>query len=108
MTTPLRWYHYLALFFAGSFLANAVPHFTNGVSGRPFPSPFASPPGQGESSPLINVLWGSFNIVAGYVLCRVSHFSIGRTRDPAVVFAGALLTAAMLANAFGAIYAAVP
>ena len=34
----MRWYHYLALFFAGAFLVNCVPHFTNGVSGRPFPS----------------------------------------------------------------------
>ena len=27
----MRWYHYLALFFAGAFLVNSVPHFTNGV-----------------------------------------------------------------------------
>src|SRR5678815_1820092 len=61
----MRWYHYLALFFAGAFLVNSVPHFTNGVSGRPFPSPFASPPGQGLSSPVVNVLWGSFNFIVG-------------------------------------------
>ena len=53
----MRWYHYVALFFAGAFLVNFVPHFTNGISGRPFPSPFASPPGQGMSSPLVNVLF---------------------------------------------------
>ena len=47
----MRWYHYMALFFAGALLVNCVPHFTNGVSGRPFPSPFASPPGQVPSSP---------------------------------------------------------
>ena len=35
----MRWYHYLALFFAGAFLVNSIPHFTNGISGRPFPSP---------------------------------------------------------------------
>ena len=36
----IKWYHYLAAFFAGFFLANAVPHFVHGVSGDPFPSPF--------------------------------------------------------------------
>ena len=28
----MRWYHYLALFFAGVFLANSVPHFRPLVS----------------------------------------------------------------------------
>ena len=100
----MRWYHYLALFFAGAFLANMVPHFTNGISGRAFPSPFADPPGQGESSPLVNVLWAGFNLVVGYVLCRVGRFDVRRTPDVAIVGAGMLLTAIMLANAFGAIY----
>ena len=40
----MKWYHYVTAFFAGMFLANAVPHFVNGVSGNPFPSPFADPP----------------------------------------------------------------
>ena len=44
----MRWYHYIAYFFGGAFLANAIPHFVNGVSGRPFQSPFASPPGEGS------------------------------------------------------------
>jgi hypothetical protein len=29
----MRWYHYLAYFFGGAFLANTVPHFVNGISG---------------------------------------------------------------------------
>jgi hypothetical protein len=41
----MKWYHYIAYFFGGAFLVNSVPHFTNGVSGRSFPSPFASPCG---------------------------------------------------------------
>ncbi len=45
----MRWYHYVAYFFGGAFLANAVPHFVNGVSGQPFQSPFAHPPGEGLS-----------------------------------------------------------
>ena len=32
----MRWYHYLAYFFGGAFLTNAVPHFINGVSATPF------------------------------------------------------------------------
>ena len=45
--------------------------------GRPFQSPFAKPPGQGLSSSTVNVLWGFFNIVIGYVLvCRVGDFDL--------------------------------
>lgn len=101
----MRWYHYVALFFAGAFLANTVPHFVQGISGRPFPSPFASPPGQGESSPLVNVLWGSFNLIVGYVLCRAGGFNVRRTRDAVIVGIGVILTAIMLANAFAPLYA---
>src|SRR3546814_8484117 len=64
----------LTYFFAGAFLVNGVPHFVQGVSGRGFPSPFANPPGQGESSAQTNVLWGAFNFVVGYALAwRVGH-----------------------------------
>jgi len=102
----MRWYHYLALFFAGAFLINSVPHFTNGISGRPFPSPFASPPGQGMSSPIINVLWGSFNVIVGIVLLRAGRFDSKKLVAMATVGAGGILTAVMLANAFGQVFAA--
>jgi hypothetical protein len=102
----MRWYHYIAYFFGGAFFANAVPHFTNGISGRPFPSPFASPPGQGLSSPTINVLWGTLNLVIGYLLvCRVGRFNLRSTRDVTVFALGWLLLALMLAQAFGAVVA---
>lgn len=71
----MKWYHYVAAFFAGAFLANAVPHFVQGISGDPFPSPFANPPGKGLSSPTINVLWACFNLFIGYVLLRISKVS---------------------------------
>jgi hypothetical protein len=73
--------------FGGAFLANAVPHFTNGVSGRRFPTPFASPPGKGQSSPMVNVLWGTLNLAVGYLLvchvlvCQVGEFHIRRMSD---------------------------
>jgi hypothetical protein len=102
----MRWYHYLALFFAGAFLVNSVPHFTNGISGRPFPSPFASPPGQGMSSPIINVLWGSFNFVVGIILLRAGRFDSKQLVALAIVGVGGILMAVTLANAFGQVFAA--
>ena len=101
----MRWYHYVAYFFGGAFFVNAVPHFTNGVSGRAFTSPFASPPGQGPSPAWVNVLWGTFNLVIGYLLvCRVGNFNLRRTRDVLIVGIGGVLMGVMLARAFGQIY----
>jgi hypothetical protein len=71
----IKWYHYIAAFFAGIFLANALPHFVNGISGNPFPSPFSNPPGKGLSSPLVNTMWAFFNFLIGYLLFRVSKIS---------------------------------
>jgi len=64
----LPWYVYVLQFVAGLFLANGVPHFVQGISGQAFQSPFASPPGIGESSPVVNVLWGFLNLVIGFAL----------------------------------------
>jgi hypothetical protein len=101
----MRWYHYVAYFFGGALVANAVPHFVNGISGRPFQSPFASPPGQGLSSATVNVLWGSFNLAVGYVLvCRVGSFELRQTRHVVVLGLGMLTMAVMLARAFGRFY----
>ena len=101
----MRWYHYLAYFFGGAFLVNAVPHFVNGVSGNPFPSPFASPPGEGLSSPLVNVLWGVFNLIIGYLLVgRVGQFDLRRTHHVLIVAVGGLLMAWQLARAFGRLH----
>jgi hypothetical protein len=98
----MRWYHYIAYFFAGAFLTNAIPHFVSGVSGSPFQSPFASPPGEGLSSSTINVLWGLFNVVIGYLLaCRVGSFELRRTRHVAIFGLGVLAMAVMLSRAFG-------
>jgi hypothetical protein len=98
----MRWYHYLAYFFGGAFLANTLPHFVNGISGSQFQSPFASPPGEGLSSSTVNVLWGFFNLVVGYLLvCRVGKFDLRNTRHVLVLAAGILFMSVMLARAFG-------
>jgi len=92
----MEWLHYLAYFFGGLFLTNAIPHFVSGVMGRPFQSPFAKPPGEGLSSSTVNVLWGFFNLVAGYLLvCRVGDFDLHSWADVgsfglAVLFMGLL------------------
>ena len=76
----MPWYHYLSYFFSGAFLANALPHLGNGLSGRPFQSPFAKPPGQGLSSSTVNVLWGCFNLAVAYgLILRVGVFSLRNT-----------------------------
>ncbi len=104
----MRWDHYVAYFFGGAFLANAVPHFANGISGQAFQSPFASPPGEGLSSSTVNVLWGFFNLAVGYVLvCRVGKFDLRDTRQVLVLGVGVLLMAVMLARAFGRFYGGV-
>jgi hypothetical protein len=98
----MSWYVYLAYFFAGVFLTNGIPHFVHGVSGKRFQGPFASPPGVGESSPLLNVVWGMVNFVIGYVLIfGVGNFTFGLTIDALVVIIGAVVTAIGLAWYFG-------
>jgi hypothetical protein len=98
----MRWYHYLSYFLGGAFLANAFPHFGNGVSGHAFQSPFATPPGEGLSSPVVNVLWGFLNLLIAYLLvCRVGNFELRRTRHVLVLGVGFLLMALMLARSFG-------
>jgi hypothetical protein len=81
-------YDYVAAFFAGMFLANVVPHFVHGISGDPFPTPFAKPPGRGLSSPTVNVLWALVNLVIGYVLVRAGHVSCANLAALVVFFAG--------------------
>ncbi len=101
----MQWYTYVAYFFGGAFLVNAVPHFTNGVSGRRFPTPFASPPGKGESSPTVNVLWGTLNLAIGYLLvCHVGEFNFHQTSGVLILGAGGLLMGMQLAGWFGRAY----
>jgi hypothetical protein len=98
----MPWYGYLLLFVSGLFLANGVPHFVHGMSGAPFQSPFATPRGVGESSPLVNVLWGFFNLVVGFVLLGCFYPSgEGALLGWGLFGAGALLIAVYLSLHFG-------
>jgi hypothetical protein len=98
----MKWYVYLAHFFAGVFLANGVPHFVQGISGRSFQSPFAYPPGKGLSPPIVNVVWGFVNFVIGYsLLAGIGPFVICLSFDALGVALGGLLISIILAWHFG-------
>jgi hypothetical protein len=96
----VKWNDYVACFFAGTFLADAVPHFVHGISGDRFPTPFAHPPGQGLSSPTMNVAWASFNLVVGYTLFRVGKVSRGHDSGLFVLFSGIAAISTVLSVQF--------
>lgn len=98
----MGWVDTVAYVFGGAFLANAVPHFTAGLMGRPFQTPFASPPGVGLSSSTVNAAWGFFNIVIAYLLiCRVGQFDLRANADVIAAGAGMLLLSLAMARRFG-------
>lgn len=101
----MRWNHYVAYFFGGTFLANFVPHFVNGVSGSPFQSPFAHPPGEGLSSSTVNVAWGLLNLLVAYLLLlRVGKLDLRQWPHFGAVAAGFVLMSLMLAHYFGRLH----
>jgi hypothetical protein len=81
---------YIAVFFAGAFLCNSLPHLACGLSGAPFPTPFAKPHGVGNSSPLVNFLWGAANFFAGLYLLQRHPVSVGLGIDFLVLLTGVL------------------
>jgi hypothetical protein len=99
-TKLVNWYDYIGCFFAGVFLANAVPHFVHGISGDRFPTPFASPPGRGLSSPAVNVFWALFNLIVGYILFRIEKVSSGDYSVLVVFFAGIIVISTWLSIHF--------
>jgi hypothetical protein len=102
MEQTIQWVHCAAYFFGAAFLTNAIPHFVSGLMGRPFQSPFAKPPGEGLSSSTVNVLWGSFNIVVGYLLIvRVGNFDLRSISDILASGLGMLSMSVMSARIFG-------
>lgn len=96
----MGWHNYVAAFFAGAFLANTVPHFVYGICGDRFPTPFSKPPGKGLSSPMVNVVWGLFNIVIGYILFRAGKIWGGDDLTLVVFFAGAVAMSVILSGNF--------
>ncbi len=98
----MHWYYYLSYFWGGVFFGNSIPHIGNGVSGRPFQSPFAKPPGQGLSSSRVNVFWGFANLAIAYVLiCHVGSFDLQNWWHVLAMGVGMLAISLNLAYGFG-------
>lgn len=90
------------LFISGLLLCNCLPHLAAGLRGERFPTPFSHPHGVGLSSPLLNFLWGSLNLVIGGYLLARGHASWGMPLPHwAVLLAGFLLTGCYAAIHFG-------
>jgi hypothetical protein len=101
----MKWLYLLSWFFGGSFPANAAPHWISGITGRPFQTPFAKPPGKGLSSSTVNVCWGILNAVVGYfLLFQVGHFEFRSTLDVAICGLCALLISLFSARHFGRVH----
>jgi hypothetical protein len=92
---------YLALFFAGAFLCNGIPHLVAGLQGAPFPTPFARPRGVGNSPPVVNFLWGLFNLLVGGWLWSLYPVRPGPFPGFVVLVLGALVLGLYLAWHFG-------
>lgn len=99
----LHWRRALAAFGAGVFLANVIPHFVAGVTGQLFPTPFASPPGVGLSSPLVNVIWALMNLLIGYALLRAGRVAPAHRGSMIALFLGISGVAIALSVHFGAV-----
>lgn len=85
---------------AGALLVNAVPHGVAGLVGRPFPSPFADPPGVGLSGRVANLVWSAANAALGVSLLRGHD---GSVRERTVVVVSGAATAVALVGYFGSL-----
>jgi hypothetical protein len=98
----MSWNHYVSYFFGGIFFANAIPHWVSATLGRPFQSPFARPSGEGLSSSTVNMVWGAFNLVVGYLLVfQVGTFDLHDLACVAPALLGAFAISLFAARHFG-------
>jgi hypothetical protein len=94
----------LIYFFSGAFFINGLPHFIQGICGNTFQTPFATPPGVGESSSVANVIWGAFNFLVSYAFfVYAGPFSLGFNLDAISFILGCFLLAVILSMHFGKI-----
>lgn len=90
----------LLLFLAGALFCNSEPHLASGLRGDSFPTPFARPRGVGQSSPLVNFLWGAANLFGGIALSgRI--FAVEVPWGYVAMVAGFLVMGTYLALHFG-------
>ncbi|HWE46500.1 MAG TPA: hypothetical protein VG407_10775 [Caulobacteraceae bacterium] len=94
----------VAYFFGGAFLMNTLPHLVSGVMGRRFPSPFAKPPGKGQSSALTNFFWGFANLIVGYLLvAHVGDFDVRNWEHVGALGLGMFLIGLLTASHFSSL-----
>jgi hypothetical protein len=86
---------YVLSFLSGLLLANGIPHFVNGISGRDFHRPSLGRFARKVPSPVLNVIWGIANFAVALLLGSAC---------PGLGFGANLLFGAF---AFGFIFAAV-
>jgi hypothetical protein len=99
---------FISAFLAGALLCNCIPHLGAGLQGTPFPTPFARPRGVGESSPLVNFLWGAANVGAGLTILARHPVVLGPNANCVALAAGALLLGVYLSRHFGRVRARPP
>jgi len=87
-------------FAAGAFLCNCIPHLAAGLRGELFPSPFASPPGIGNSHPIANVIWGVSNALVGVLLLDYAPVTVGLNLPFVLTVAGAYIGGSLIALHF--------
>ncbi len=91
----------VAVFFAGAFLCNCIPHLSSGLQGHPFPTPFARPRGVGDSPPVTNFIWGAGNCFVGLYLLSRHPVAVAFNLDFVALIAGALAIGTYLSMHFG-------
>jgi ABC-type tungstate transport system substrate-binding protein len=97
----MRWYHYVAYFFWGTFLANACPISSMASRDMLFRAPSHRHQGKACPPATVNVLWGFINLAVGYLLlCRVGSFNLRKTQHVLSLGAGILIMSLVLAHAF--------
>jgi len=105
----MDWPVLLRAFFGGAFVTNAIPHLVCGLTGRPFQSPFAKPPGIGLSSSTVNFLWGFFNAAIAWLLpCRADRFDLHYLPHAAAFGLGVLCMGLHAARHFGRLHGSHP
>lgn len=82
----------ILLFLSGMLFANGIPHFVNGISGRPFVEPFLYRFVPWMPNPLFNVVWGmismaiAYSIICLYRLARPESTLFGQSSIQLVIF----------------------
>ena len=88
-------------FLAGALLCNCIPHLVAGLQGKSFPTPFAEPPGVGNSPPPVNFAWGSANLMLACLVIARRAPRAGRLASKLALAAGFATAGSYLSRHFG-------